>query len=500
MRFSTRLFSLAAVTAVCATAYADLGFVDQSSLSNEWVNIPTPLAEQQHPIFQPQQFRVLKSNRVSGYAVRVKQPVSCEQGVQYSGYIDNLETDDHSFFWFFESRNAPKTDPVVLWLNGGPGCSSMMGLWMELGPCLVDKSGNATVVNKHSWNSAANIVFLDQPVNVGYSYGKSKIRNSKQSARDVYSFLQLFLGEFTEYADNPFHISGESYGGHYLPALASEIINKNKVAEAEGLLHIPFESMLIGNGWTEPRTQFKHYESFSCATDSQYKPIFEESECQKMRDAYPRCKLLMDACYRLPSAVTCVPANMYCERTQQGNFDKTGLNPYDIRKECAGDSGLCYEEITAIDKYANDPALRWELGVDDEAGEYSGCTDSVGYRFGLAGDGARDFSKEVAETLNENVRVLLYAGDMDWVCNWYGNKAWSLDMKWPGQQGYRDAKDLPWYNQKTLQPAGEVRSYGNLTFLRVFDAGHMVPYDQPENALDFFTRWLGNEPLAEELA
>ena len=83
MRLSTRLFSLAAVAAVCATAHADLGFVDQTSLDDHWLNIATPIAEQQEQqLFQPQQFRVLKNERVKGYAVRVKQPVSCEQGVQ----------------------------------------------------------------------------------------------------------------------------------------------------------------------------------------------------------------------------------------------------------------------------------------------------------------------------------------------------------------------------------------------------------------------------------
>lgn len=102
-------------------------------------------------------------------------------------------------------------------------------------------------------------------MNVGYSYGKSKTRSSKESARDVYAFLQLFLTEFPEYADNPLHIAGESYGGHYLPALAAEIVNRNKEG---GHLRLAFESMLIGNGWTEPRTQFKHYETYSCAQDS----------------------------------------------------------------------------------------------------------------------------------------------------------------------------------------------------------------------------------------
>lgn len=77
----------------------------------------------------------------------------------------------------------------------------------------MNEFGNETIRNPYSWNTAANVFFLDQPVNVGYSYGKTKIASTKDSARDVYAFLQLFLSEYSEYANNPFHISGESYAG-----------------------------------------------------------------------------------------------------------------------------------------------------------------------------------------------------------------------------------------------------------------------------------------------
>ncbi|KAI9317596.1 Alpha/Beta hydrolase protein [Dichotomocladium elegans] len=486
MRYLSWAFAAVAAWTTVVSAGPSPGFVDQSSLSTNSWNAPVAA----------QRFRVLASDRVKGYAVRIMEPVSCEQGVQYSGYIDNLEADDHFFFYFFESRRSPSTDPLVLWLNGGPGCSSMMGLWMELGPCLINKDGNGTTYNDFSWNNVANVVFLDQPVNVGYSHGKSKISSSQGSAKDVYAFLQLFLGEFTEYAKNPFHISGESFGGHYLPALASEIIDQNAVAEEKGLLKLNLESMLIGNGWTDPRTQYKYYQDYGCTHDSPYQPIFDDATCKKMADSYPRCKMMMDACYNVPISLTCVPAELMCSRSTNDVFTKTGLNPYDIRKKCEGDSGLCYNEIEAITKYANRPEVRWELGVDEQAGEYNGCADSVGYQFAMTGDNSKNFAPDVAKTLEAGIRVLLYVGDMDWICNWYGNKAWSLDLSWHGQAGYRAAPDQPWYILDTNEHAGEVRSYGNLTFLRIFDAGHMVPYDQPANALDFFSRWLKNAPLA----
>lgn len=171
-----------------------------------------------------------------------------------------------------------------------------------------------------------------------------------------------------------------------MPALSTEIIRGNKDAENHNLLTIPYKSALIGNGWTDPRTQFKEYSTYGCAHDSVYKPIFDEETCEKMTNTYSRCKNLMDACYKMPNSFTCVPANLYCEKTQAGAFSKTGLNPYDIRRECEGDSGLCYDLIEAIDGYANSDEVRESLGVDAQAGKYSGCNDAVGYRFFQTGD------------------------------------------------------------------------------------------------------------------
>jgi cathepsin A (carboxypeptidase C) len=200
--------------------------------------------------------------------------------------------------------------------------------------------------------------------------------------------LQLFFAEYSQYANSPFHISGESYGGHYLPAISTEIIHKNKVAKENNLLEINYKSMLIGNGWTDPRTQFKEYATYGCSSDgSANKPLFDQTTCDKMVESYPRCRKLQDACYKMPSSITCVPANLYCEKSQTGAFDETGLNPYDIRKKCEGDSGLCYDLIESIEIYANKEDVRETLGVDEKAGKYAGCSDSVGYRFYQTGDG-----------------------------------------------------------------------------------------------------------------
>jgi cathepsin A (carboxypeptidase C) len=105
----------------------------------------------------------------------------------------------------------------------GPGCSSLAGLFMELGPSTVDKTGTKPIHNRHSWNSNASVIFLDQPLNVGYSYGDDPVSDTVAASKDVYALLVLFFKQFPQYSRLEFHIAGESYAGHYIPVFASGI-------------------------------------------------------------------------------------------------------------------------------------------------------------------------------------------------------------------------------------------------------------------------------------
>lgn len=115
----------------------------------------------------------------SNVTIRYKEPGKegvCETtpGVNsYSGYID-LAPNVHAFFWFFESRRDPANDPITLWLNGGPGSDSLIGLFEELGPCRLTEN-LTSVVNEYSWTNVSNMLFLSQPVGVGFSYQEEEI-------------------------------------------------------------------------------------------------------------------------------------------------------------------------------------------------------------------------------------------------------------------------------------------------------------------------------------
>ncbi|KAK5948908.1 hypothetical protein OHC33_009994 [Knufia fluminis] len=402
---------------------------------------------------------------------------------QYSGYLDDNEDDKHLFYWFFESRNDPKNDPVVLWLNGGPGCSSLTGLFLELGPSRIDEDLNL-VFNPYSWNRNASVIFLDQPVNVGYSYSGSSVSNTVAASKDVYALLTLFFKQFPEYAHQDFHIAGESYAGHYIPVFASEIQSHKKT-------NINLKSVLIGNGLTDGLTQYESYRPMACG-DGGWPAVLDEQSCQSMDNALPRCQNLIQGCYDSESVWSCVPAAIYCNNALLAPYQRTGQNVYDVRGKCKDSSNLCYPELGWISKYLNDKSVMKALGA--EVDSYDSCNFDINRNFLFQGDWMKPFHRLVPGIL-EKIPVLIYAGDADFICNWLGNQAWSEALDWPGHKDFAKAemKDLRIDGEKSGRKIGEVKSHGNFTFMRIHAAGHMVPLDQPESSLEFFNRWLMKE-------
>ncbi|KAG0565744.1 hypothetical protein KC19_7G011700 [Ceratodon purpureus] len=198
----------------------------------------------------------LKDEFVQRAADRVKwlpgQPASFTFR-QYAGYV-NVEGDigRHLFYYLAESPKNCSGKPLVLWLNGGPGCSSMGNGWAEeLGPFHITENGTGLVLNTKSWIRYANLLFLDSPTGVGYSYSDNPEENHSggdaRTAEDSYTFLIRWLERFPEYKTRDFYITGESYAGHYIPQLAALIHERNKDAE----LKINLKGIMVGNPSTD---------------------------------------------------------------------------------------------------------------------------------------------------------------------------------------------------------------------------------------------------------
>ena len=146
---------------------------------------------------------------------------------RFSGYFAlNRTHDAHLFYMFFGSRSpGAASDPVVLWMTGGPGCSSELAAFVENGPFTLHQDGTL-VDNPHGWDTAHNMIYIDQPVGTGFSYTsdpRDDVTSEKVVAADVLDFLLEFYDAHPEYAALPFYVTGESYAGHYVPAVASRI-------------------------------------------------------------------------------------------------------------------------------------------------------------------------------------------------------------------------------------------------------------------------------------
>ena len=359
----------------------------------------------------------------------------------------------------------------------------MTGLFFELGPSSIDKNAKP-VYNPYSWNSNASVIFLDQPVNTGYSYSGGSVTNSVAAGKDVYALLTLFFKQFPEYSSQDFFIAGESYAGHYIPVFTSEILSHKKT-------NINLKSVLIGNGLTDGYTQYAHYEPMACGKGG-YPAVLDESECQAMDNALPRCQSLIESCYNSESVWSCVPASIYCNNAMMGPYQRTGMNVYDIRSPCEDSSNLCYAGLGPISEFLNQPATLKAVGA--EVDNFESCNFDVNRNFLFAGDWMKPFHRLIPGIL-EKIPVLIYAGDADFICNWLGNYAWTDALEWPGHKDFSASKmnALTLDGEKDGKKYGNFKSSGNFTFMQIFEAGHMVPYDQPEASLDFFNRWLAKE-------
>jgi serine carboxypeptidase-like clade 4 len=392
---------------------------------------------------------------------------------QNYGYINaNSQYGVNLFYWEFDSLDKPATDPLVVWLTGGPGCSSEMALFFENGPYTVNDDLTLTF-NPYAWNSHANLLYVDQPGGTGYSYvtdPNGYVQNEDQVADDFYTFLVGFFKKYPRFVKSDFYITGESYAGHYIPAIAAKIVDMNKKSSFK----INLKAVAIGNGLVDPLVQDKSYPPFMYANG-----LIDQDTVQQMNQAYVQCQQDIEA-------GDYSDAFNDCNQILGIGLQAAGnINVYDIRKQC--DGPLCYD-FSNIENYLAQPSVINKLGVSGV--EWTTCNQNV-YQY-LVNDFEFSYRFDIPKLLANDVRVLIYNGNYDLVCNFYGSAEMINTMQWSGQQAFNSAQNVTWnYNGNAV---GNSRTANGLTFVVVYNAGHMVPHDQPAAALDLLTRFIKNKP------
>jgi carboxypeptidase D len=401
---------------------------------------------------------------------------------QYAGYIKvSREQVGRLFFWLFESADSPDSDPLIIWMNGGPGASSMDGLFLEHGAFSIheDPAGRALTLakNPYSWNQFANLLYLDQPVGTGLSQASQSgyAKDDDDVNIGFYEFLKGFFSVFPELAKRPFYLAGESFAGHYLLSMASHILKQSRT---KGDVP-PLRGLLIGNGLFDPITQVLSAIDFTYAHG-----LISLSEKTKLKNKYSDLEghdlveensIIWD-----PVLYDILQSTLY--------NNEYYVNPYDIRQYVNTDSLSRPHELIATYLARDDvkKATHTESRTDSWQGfskdVYMNLRKCIGAPVVLL----------LPELLKE-MRVLFYNGQYDIICNPIGTEEALKSLAWDGQEGFQEAARSIWAFEG--RPAGFCKSHGNLSYVVVLNAGHMVPMDVPAQAQDMVRKFIRNEKL-----
>ncbi|KAF4972842.1 hypothetical protein FSARC_668 [Fusarium sarcochroum] len=435
-----------------------------------------------------------------------------------SGFITTKNGDQDLssiFFWLFESKNEPSTDPLILWMTGGPGASSVgYGHLMELGPCRISPDGGYTVENNFGWNTNATLLFVDQPISVGYSHGQRIPNGLVEASEMMDQFLRQFMIAYPELADRDFYIAGESYGGSWVPALAATILRSQDSSpdsderlqlqqESDHIVAVPLKSLpnkprinlkgvMIGNGLIRRSIQnIGFFETVCSGPDS----LFNSSQCQEWAPRAMWCETHLSICETegMDSAA-CKDAEVKCSAIGDFVVNDMHRNPYDFRQHCE-DPETCYSEMEYINEYLNRTDIKAALGVPQNV-SFQGISFDVLKQWEKVGDLWRSSDEYVNYLLESNIRVLIYVGDKDLYCNAAGMRLLvDRGLYWHGQPFLRFRELSPWYVGS--KQAGRWKSFGPLTYAEITDAGHMSPFDKPQEALTLINSWIqGGLPVA----
>jgi len=395
----------------------------------------------------------------------------------YSGFLTvNKTTDSNMFFWFFPALNNAQDAPTLLWLQGGPGGSSLFGLFIEHGPYEITKEQFAKI-RSFTWARNFNMLYIDNPVGTGYSFTKSDdgyVTNETEVGRDLFEALQQFFTLFSEHAKKDFYITGESYAGKYVPAAAYTIHQNADKAKMK------LTGIAIGDGLCDPATMFD-YADFLLQVG-----LIDDLAAVHFRAEQDKAKKFIEqgdfiGAFRVFDALL---NGDKLNGTKPYFFNVTGLDfYYNFLLSKAPDSFAYYNT------FVQTPHTRRSIHVGNLTYNDGSVVEDK-----LLGDVMRSVKPWIAELMN-NYKVMIYNGQLDIIIAYPLTSSFVNSIPWNGANDFSSAERIIWRNPKSGEPAGYVRQVRNFTEVFVRNAGHILPYDQPENAFDMITRFVNNQPF-----
>ncbi|KAF9057813.1 alpha/beta-hydrolase [Panaeolus papilionaceus] len=419
----------------------------------------------------------------------------------------------HLYFFMIKNRKVADRERVIFWFNvrsktvslgtsyptyppcsygcsanfnmlqGGPGCSSFDGAMMEVGPWRWDgKSAHDFFVQPGGWEEYSTLVFVDQPAGTGFSYTATDkyVHTMDVAQKQFIEFLTNFYKVFPEYTNMDTYLAGESFAGQWIPYFADAILNSR--------LSVPLKGVAIGNGWMDSRSQYPAYIEYAVKTglleenSDPWKAAKKEvdscnAELERLKDSNP---MLIKSCQQVLRSIMSV-------RNKKVNGKDMCLNIYDIRlDDTAPACGMNWPpEMPAITNFLGKDDVVTALHANAHPGSWIECRPDVHRAFQ---EERLESAVSVLPRILEKIKVLIFAGDQDLICNYMGLENMIKNLNWAGQTGLGTVQTQSW-NVNSM-PAGTWVESRNLTYAKIFNASHMAPFDVPHVTHDMMLRFM----------
>ncbi|OQS02044.1 serine protease family S10 [Thraustotheca clavata] len=414
---------------------------------------------------------------------------------QYAGHVPLPSNGQKMFYWFVESENDPKHDPLVLWLNGGPGCSSLGGFFTELGPYVVE-SDLSVKRNKYAWNRKTNVIFLESPSGVGFSqpFLNATDYNDAFTTARAREFLEQFIQAYPSYVNREFYITGESYGGMYIPHLVDLLLKLP-------ITGLNLKGFAIGNPYTDEaidnQAYLDYYYTHGMISIEAYNDIVAKCNLTDLakytgvfsdHSSNDSCAKAVNEGMNQSDSDQLNAYYIYGDVCLLQNNQASTLKYHNIRPLHRGPYSPCADKFTQLYLRLNE--VQNAIHVSGDHVDWRDCADHANIKYTRSKSSLPLYPTILAA----NLKALIYSGDADSVVNFIGTQRWITTS---GLKLNVVNKWKAWFGPDK-QLAGYTEQYEGLNFTTVKGAGHMVPATRPLHALYLFECFVFGQAACNE--
>ncbi|KAG2727717.1 hypothetical protein I3843_01G165700 [Carya illinoinensis] len=426
-----------------------------------------------------------------------------------TGYIGVGDTEDVQLFYYFvESQRSPAQDPVVLWLTGGPGCSTLLAFFYESGPLGFTYSEyNGSLpslhLNPYTWTKSLNIIYVDAPVGTGFSYSTTSegyYSSDTATAALTYEFLRKWIMEHQQFKSNQLYIGGDSYSGITVPLVVQEIIGGNQIQE---YTRMNLKGYVLGNPKTDTQIDDNSrylygyhlalipkelYETAYISCNGDFVNVdSSNAQCESVLQTIEELILEINLQHVLEPS-----CSMTSPEPSSVNSDRRSLREQSqdlLLSHPKGPAFWCrnYRHVLC-GIWANDKSVQEALNIRKGTKElWKMCNSSLSY--------TQEFSSVVSYHKNftrAELRALIYSGDHDMSIPHIGTRQWIRSFNMTLMDAWR-----PWYLD--AQVAGYTEEYTEndfvLTFVTVKGGGHIAAEYKQKECAAMLDRWFAYYPM-----